>query len=208
MGRKNREKNIRKEVVASVTVNTFESSIFRKIAVYVIIPLCLLTVVLALSPFTGDPAAPIKNLIISIFVFIFSALSLVMVWLGGINLNFKKSLTFTLGGFLLFMFLATFFARNKGFAISEFSIWLMLCFLAIFVHAFVVNIKETWWVLGWVMIAIALSSIYGFFQKWGIDPFPWATRSVEEYRGLPSSYANPNFAGHALLLQLLLELEG
>ncbi|HOV32070.1 MAG TPA: tetratricopeptide repeat protein [Candidatus Hydrogenedens sp.] len=208
MGRKNREKNIRKEVVASVTVNTFESSIFRKIAVYLIIPLCLLTVVLALSPFTGDPAAPIKYLIISIFVFIFSALSLIMVWLEGINLKFKKSLTFMLGGFLLFMFLATIFARNKGFAISEFSIWLMLCFLALFVNVFVVNVKETWWVLGWVMVATALSSVYGFFQQWGIDPFPWATRSVEEYRGLPSSYANPNFAGHALLFAVITGIGG
>jgi hypothetical protein len=38
-----------------------------------------------------------------------------MVWLGGINLNFKMSLLFC-GGFLLFMFVATFFASNNGLA--------------------------------------------------------------------------------------------
>ncbi len=198
MGRKHREENVKQEIVNETTVN-----FLRKIAIYVVIPIWLLAVVLALSPFTGDPAAPIKYLIISVFVAILSGIVLGMVWLGNYQPKMKKSLVLMLGGFLLFMFLATIFARNKGFALSELYIWLMLCGIAFFVHILNTSEKELRWILCWVMIAIALSSIYGFFQRWGIDPFPWSTRDVEEYRGLPSSYANPNFAGHALLFAVI-----
>lgn len=198
MGRRNREQNIKTEIV-----NDTISSILRKIAIYVVIPLWLLAVVLSLSPFTGDPAAPIKYLIISVFVMIISAITLGMVWLENIQLQFKKSLVFILSGFLLFMILSTVFAKNKGFAISELSVWLMLFAIALYVHILVIDKKEMQWVLSWVIIAIALSSVYGFFQRWGIDPFPWSTKNVEEYRGLPSSYANPNFAGHALIFAVI-----
>lgn len=198
MGRRNRERNTQQTIV-----NDTVSSFLRKTAVYVIIPFWLLAVVLTLSPFTGDPAAPIKYLIISVFVMLLSAITLGMTWLGNFQPQLKKSLVFMLSGFLLFMMLAALFARNKGFAISELAIWLMLCGIAFFVHILITDEKEMRWVLSWVMIATALSSVYGFFQLWGIDPFPWSTKNVEEYRGLPSSYANPNFAGHALLFAVI-----
>lgn len=198
MGRRNRERNTQQNILN----NTF-SPYLRKMAVYVIIPICLLAVVLALSPFTGDPAAPIKYLIISVFVMLLSAITLGMTWFGNFQPQLKKSLVFMLSGFLLFMLVATLFARNKGFAFAELSIWLMLCGIAFFVHILVNDEKEIRWILSWVMIATALSSVYGFFQLWGIDPFPWSTKNVEEYRGLPSSYANPNFAGHALLFAVI-----
>jgi len=198
MGRRNRKENTKTDVI-----NDTPTSHLRKIAVYVVIPVWLLAVVLSLSPFTGDPAAPIKYLIISVFVFILSAITLGMLWFENYQVQLKKSLVFMLCGFLLFMLAALLFAKNKGFAISEFSIWFMLCAIAFFVHILVVEKKEIWWILSWVIIAIALSSVYGFFQRWGIDPFPWSTKNVEEYRGLPSSYANPNFAGHALLFAVI-----
>ncbi|MGC8737538.1 MAG: tetratricopeptide repeat protein [Candidatus Hydrogenedens sp.] len=198
MGRRNWERNTQRNIV-----NDTLSSFLRKTAIYVIIPLWLLAVVLSLSPFTGDPAAPIKYLIISVFVMLLSAITLGITGLGNFQPQFKMSLIFVLSGFLLFLLLSTLFARNKGFAISELSIWIMLCGIALFVHILVTNEKEIRWILTWVMVAIALSSVYGFFQRWGIDPFPWSTKNVEEYRGLPSSYANPNFAGHALLFAVI-----
>jgi O-antigen ligase len=52
--------------------------------------------------------------------------------------------------------------------------------------------------------AVALSSVYGLAQHLGWDPFPWAMRDVEEYRALPATYGNPNLAGHALVVALVL----
>lgn len=203
MSGKNRADNKAKKFENELTLKNLEDSKLRPIAIYIITPLWLLGLVLTLSPFTGDPAAPIKYLITSIYVFLISITLLVVVWFEKVQITLKKSLIFVLFGYLFFLFLGTLGANNKLFALSEFYIWLTLSLIAIFTTIFVVKTNEVTWVLTWVIIAIALSNVYGFFQIFGIDPFPWSTKNVEEYRGLPSSYANPNFAGHAILFAVI-----
>ncbi|HOK09477.1 MAG TPA: tetratricopeptide repeat protein [Candidatus Hydrogenedens sp.] len=198
-----RKEKLQKSAGIQMQTAFYENLLSRKAVVYVLIPLWILAVVLALSPFVGDPAAPIKYLITAIFVFVLSAVTLFNTWVYEIKFQIKKTLLFITGGFLFFMFLSLLFAGNRMFALNEYYIWITLCFISLFVSVYVLNLKEIYWILTWVTIAIAISSIYGFFQKWGIDPFPWSTKDVEEYRGLPSTYANPNFAGHALLFAVI-----
>ncbi|MCX8065307.1 MAG: O-antigen ligase family protein [Candidatus Hydrogenedentes bacterium] len=177
--------------------------LLRRITVWGIFPVWILLVVLTLSPFTGDPSAPIKNLIISFWGFIGSIVVVWMAWYKGLEIKLKKSLSIFIGGYLCILMFSTIFAYNKGLAISEIVLWFTLCAVAFSIHILIREERELEWILLWVVIAIGLSSVYGFLQKFGIDPFPWSTRNVEEYRGLPSSYANPNFAGHALLFGVI-----
>ncbi len=185
---------------------SIQDSILRKGIIWLGIPVWLLLLVLALSPFTGDPSAPIKNVIISVFGFASSIVVLGTSWWEGREAKVKKTLLMVLGGYFAILLISTFFAYNKGLAISELVLWFTLCIIAIFINILVQKESEIEWILLWVVISIGLSSVYGFLQKYGIDPFPWSTRNVEEYRGLPSSYANPNFAGHALLFGVITSL--
>ena len=207
MRKKRRKENTNTNIDIPHDLNLVEQdSIFRKIVIWGVLPIWLILLVLALSPFTGDPAAPIKNVIISTLGFIVSLSLVGMGWLQGRKIKLKKTLTIVLVGYLGILLISTLFAYNKGLAISEVILWFTLCVIAFYIHLLVKNEKEIEWILLWVVIAIGLSSVYGFLQKYGIDPFPWSTRNVEEYRGLPSSYANPNFAGHALIFAVITSL--
>ncbi len=54
--------------------------------------------------------------------------------------------------------------------------------------------------------ALAVASLYGFAQGLGWDFVDWARTDIEEYRGLPATFGNPNFAGHALIFGVLFSL--
>lgn len=44
-----------------------------------------------------------------------------------------------------------------------------------------------------------LTALYAAMQKTGLDPFPWG----ESFEGLPSTYGNPNYAAHVLILAII-----
>ena len=53
---------------------------------------------------------------------------------------------------------------------------------------------------GVLLLVMMVANVYAFVQFIGWDPFPWSIKDTLEYKNLPSTFANPNFAGHALLL--------
>jgi tetratricopeptide (TPR) repeat protein/O-antigen ligase len=65
---------------------------------------------------------------------------------------------------------------------------------------------RAWRLVAVVVAALSAASVYGFMQRAGWDPFPWASTATVEYRGLPSTFGNPNFAGHALVPGIILAL--
>lgn len=206
MGRKKKKVNSsvdNLENIKKTDVFYSDDPLVRRLFVQIFIPIWLILLVLALSPFTGDPSAPIKNFIISTFGVFASIAVIWIVWNEKRKVEINRTISIILGGYLAILLISTLFAYNKRLAISELVLWITLCAIALFIHILVKKEVELEWILLWVVIATGLSSVYGFFQKFGIDPFPWSTRNVEEYRGLPSSYANPNFAGHALLFGVI-----
>ncbi len=66
--------------------------------------------------------------------------------------------------------------------------------------------EHAWRLVAVVVAALTVASLYGFFQLTGWDPFPWSSTTTVEYRGLPSTFGNPNFAGHALVPGIILAL--
>ncbi|MCA1902573.1 MAG: hypothetical protein LDL53_10220, partial [Candidatus Hydrogenedens sp.] len=145
-----RKEKLQKSAGIQMQTAFYENLLSRKAVVYVLIPLWILAVVLALSPFVGDPAAPIKYLITAIFVFVLSAVTLFNTWVYEIKFQIKKTLLFITGGFLFFMFLSLLFAGNRMFALNEYYIWITLCFISLFVSVYVLNLKEIYWILTWV----------------------------------------------------------
>jgi tetratricopeptide (TPR) repeat protein/O-antigen ligase len=162
--------------------------------------------ILALWPGTHSPSHDPKYLIVGLF-----PLALGVAWL----VHCARRGTTVLATGLPFVFLIAFLALAliAGLASDHRSVSLIACsrFLALGLICFLVAQScrtpvQAWQLLLWVGVAVAISSVYGLVQKVGWDPFPWAVRDVEEYRGLPATYGNPNVATHSVNLGLLILL--
>ncbi len=53
-----------------------------------------------------------------------------------------------------------------------------------------------------VCAAVGVAALYAALQAAGYDPFPWESQDSEVYRQLPSTFGNPNYAAHVLVLAL------
>lgn len=163
----------------------------------------LASVVLALFPYSYDSAFDIKYLIAA-------GLSLVVAFLvaacavSSRNIDVRISAPACLLVLLSCVNALTVMrSPNPGHALH----WL-ICMYSPIILAFGIaiayrEVSQVERLFGILCCAVALSSVYGLFQKFGLDPFPWETRNVEEYWGAPSTYGNPNYASHALVLAIV-----
>jgi len=172
----------------------------------VLVPVWFFLLVLALYPYTANPSAPIKQLITGWAAFVLGA-----VWLYGVVVERAESRfagpTFAiLGAFLGVNLLAAIVSAHPLSSLNLLRPWLSLAVIALVAGQVYRSPTQVWPLFHAVVAAVAVSSMYGFAQRYGLDPFPWSARDIEEYRGMPSTYANPNFAGHTLTLAVLLGL--
>lgn len=166
----------------------------------------LFVLVLAVYTQTNDPAGDIKRLWTA-----WSALGLglgwlLCVWRFALPVARPRLFGGLVAAFLLVYGIAT---LHSPFLRLSWAEWNGFFFLAViyFVAGQVFrNIPEVQRTLATLCVAVAIASIYGFMQKAGYDPFPWAERNTDVYLNLPSTYGNPNFAAHTLILAFVLAL--
>lgn len=163
-------------------------------------------VILALWPGTVSPAQDPKYLLIGML-----PLFLGLAWL--LQRRKDSSDEFVTGvplgfllGFLAFELAAALASRHLNYSLHSYAPFLAMGLICLVVAQVCRTPEQAWRVLLWIGAAVAVSSVYGLAQRLGLDPFPWATREVEEYRGLPATYGNPNVAAHTLNLGLLILL--
>ncbi len=182
-----------------------EDSRFARILRWVIAAWVAL-LVLTLFPYTSDPAAPIKNLITAYATLLMAALWLGAVLTGGQSIRVSSPTFLLLGAWLLVNLFAALLSPYPANSLNTLRPWITLSMLSVLAAQALRRKEDLSSIMTAVVGAVALSSLYGFCQAAGLDPFPWATKGIEEYHGLPSTYANPNFAGHALVLALIMGL--
>lgn len=170
-----------------------------------ILSVYVFVLVLALFPYTHDPADPIKRLATDGCV-----LLLAITWcLGSIRnretLFRPTALSILVGAFFIVQLSAALQSRYPGASSVEVHRLLSLTLLFVFTRQSILRVEHAWALARVMVLAVAISSVYGLYQATGWhDPFPWGTQNIEEYFGLPSTYANPNFAAHALVIALIL----
>jgi len=155
--------------------------------------------VLAISPYTADPAAPAKWLATSVLAAALAVLSLLQrtprapVWM---------FLAFTpLAGTYLVAAIASPLPAQSLLALSP---WLNIFLFCLLLPGVCRSAASRDSLLNMAVVSITLSSLYGFAQHYGYDPLQWADTSRYEYSGLPATYGHPNFAGHVLVLGIVL----
>ena len=162
--------------------------------------------VLALWPFTFSPATDAKYLIIGLLPFV-----LAIQWWLYVRRAEPAPLVighamWILGAFLVINLAAAMLSGHRLYCLTEFAKYLALTLIFFLTAQACRTPEQAWRMLAILCGAIAVTSVYGLVQRAGVDPFPWETRDVEEYRGLPSTYGNPNIAAHTLNLGLLCAL--
>lgn len=162
--------------------------------------------VLALFPYTSDPAGPIKYLISAVAALVLSIMGLIAALQRPESTRSAGPLLLLLSLFLGVNLLAAVLSDHPANSLDAVRPWVVFSLLAFHAAQLFTREAHAWPLLAVAAAAAGLSSVYGFSQYFGFDPFPWGIRDIEEYHGLPSTYANPNFAGHTLVMALLMAL--
>jgi len=182
-----------------------QDSILEK-AQRVVIALWVCLLVLMLSRYTADPSTPIKQLITSFTALVLALLCLVGLLLGRQRFRIATRTTLVLALFLGVNCIAAVMSEHRGHGLATVREWTEFALIALVASQVFRRPEHIWRLLTVIVLAVTLSSVYGFAQWMGVDPFPWSLMNVEEYHGLPSTYANPNFAGHVLVMALIMAL--
>ncbi|HEO70744.1 MAG TPA: O-antigen ligase family protein, partial [Candidatus Hydrogenedentes bacterium] len=164
----------------------------------------VVVLVLALFPYTGDPTGDVKDLVISWAAGLLTAGWLVVSWRTG--LRFRPPMLFMpfLVLLLALHLAATFVSSYIGPGLQETRrLWALFL-----LYLLASQIYQTPDQARRLMLALCggmlVASLYGFSQKAGLDVIPWDDQSGSEYRGLPATFGNPNYAAHALILTLVM----
>lgn len=163
--------------------------------------------VLAISPYTADPAGPAKWLASSVCTAALAVVGLLAALMG--KDTGKRMLSPLSSVLLIFAFVylcAAIASAWRGQSAHALAPWVNAILLALLAPGCCRRVADVERVLTAVVAAISLSSVYGMAQRFGYDPFVWSDTTRYEYTGLPATYGHPNFAGHALVLGIVLGL--
>ena len=174
-------------------------------ALRAVLGIFVFALVIALYRGTHDPAGPIKWLVTDAAIAVAACLGMASVLLGGDAPRLRAPGTVLVMLLLGVYILAALASPLREYALTQVKPLLSLTLLTVLASQAYRLPGQAFKLFACIVCAMGLASLYGFYQTTGLpDPFPWAQTNVEEYRGLPSTFANPNFAAHALLIALLL----
>ena len=162
--------------------------------------------ILMLFPYTQDPANLVKFLVLHWTVAVMALVWCYAVWTGKKAIPRPSLLAAFLLAFLVVNLVSALASDHVANSLHELRKYIVLALLFAFAASAYHTPKQAWRLMGVIAVAVALSSVYGFCQRAGLDPFPWANTDVEEYRGLPATFGNPNMASHTLNLAVIMAL--
>ncbi|MBX3177964.1 MAG: O-antigen ligase family protein [Candidatus Hydrogenedentes bacterium] len=162
------------------------------------------TLVLALYPYTEDPAAPIKVLVSAVAALVLCAIWAVGAARGQLPVRPPNAALLLMLVFLAAQLVAALLSETPARGYAATLPRCVFALLAFVIHQAFPEPRHLRLLFRAIVAATALSSLYGLAQHWGLDPFPWSDRSVEEYRGLPATFGNPNLAGHTIVIAIVL----
>lgn len=157
--------------------------------------------VLAVFPYTPEPAGDIKLLLLPVFALVLAGL---LAWkaLRAESAPRAGLLLPLLAGFVVVNAIAGAISRHPGNGFPETGrliSYFVFFFAASRAYSEVGQLKRLFSVIA---VAVGLASVYGFMQRLGVDFLSWSESTAT--KNLPATFGNANFAGHALVLTLVL----
>ncbi|MCC6796696.1 MAG: O-antigen ligase family protein [Candidatus Hydrogenedentes bacterium] len=169
------------------------------------IALYAVTLVLAVFPYSSLPTVDIKILITHMASFILLAVYGLGLWRGHAPARYPRLLLLPI---IIFTTLYAFAALASPYPENALVMTARLfsCAGVYFITAIAFSYaQQVSRLLITVVIAVGVASVYGFIQCVGLDPLPWdiSQAAQDQLRHLPSTFGNPNLAGHVLTLAVL-----
>lgn len=164
--------------------------------------------VLVLFPISPEPAVDIKNLWMAVAAFMLALGWGAALAAGATRARRGPFFFWPFSAYALISVLASLLSAYPGNSLAE-SARIVALFVLYWVASQVYsNLEKARPLFAAYCVAVLLASLYGMLQKAGVDPFPWdpAYLKLEEYRNLPATFGNPNLAGHALILAIVLSM--
>lgn len=171
--------------------------------VRVLLPIMAAAQVLALYPYTEHPTYDVKLLLLEGSAALLAAIVVAGSLIERRALPVPRFFLPPLLGLLAISGLAALFSEYRGWSLHELRRVAAVVLLYWAVAASYRRPPQWTPFLLTFCIAAALASLYGFAQKFGLDPVPWADTTSPTYTQLPSTFGNPNVAGHVLILAVL-----
>lgn len=164
------------------------------------------TVTPLITPFTADPAQDVKIFLYHAVAGCLVAAVLTSRWLTATPLHRPSIFGGLLAAWLLLSLAAGLSSAHRGNSMEEISklvSLLGLYFVATQIYRTPSQVER---LMLCFCAGVGISSIYAFFQKAGIDPFPWDPGQLDSdsYRELPGTFGNPNLAAHAMALCMVM----
>jgi len=160
--------------------------------------------VLAMYPYTNDPTNHVKKLLLSWAAFLLGTGWLAATWWFQLSLRRPRIFLELLVSLLILFAITALRSPFFGYSVIELSLFTFLFVL----YAVSSQVYRTPAQVRRLMLvfcaAMAFSTLYGFAQKTGLDPFPWDDRTSDVYTNIPATFGNPNFAAHLLILTILM----
>ncbi|HOZ45851.1 MAG TPA: O-antigen ligase family protein [Candidatus Hydrogenedentes bacterium] len=171
-----------------------------------VLAILFVVLVLAMFPYTGDPTGDIKDLATSWGAVGLAVACLVASWRAGTPLRRPAILMPLLLAFFALNVIAALCSGHVALGLVEIRrYWSLLLLYFVASQLFHTRAQLDRFLV--VMCgAVLVASVYGFFQKAGLDFFPWADRASDEYRHVPATFGNPNYAAHTLVLTIIMSL--
>jgi len=160
-------------------------------------------VVLALYPFTPNPAGDLK--ILGYEVCSFAAFAL---WLFTPSSSPARGPSSALLPLLLTFVIVNLVAAlnsvNRGYSFfQDGAKWVALFLLSVSAARAFGTPRRVGFLCAAIVLAVSITSVYGLAQHRGWDPFPWRDTTGMRSHG-PATYGNPNLASHAIAPAIIL----
>ncbi len=159
-----------------------------------------------MTPITADPAQDIKVLLYHLAGAGLIVAMLALRWLMGTPLRPPGIFGPVLGAWFALDIVAGLASAHRGNSLEEISKMASLLALYLVASQIYRTPSQVERLMMCFCAGVGLSSIYAFFQKAGLDPFPWDPGQLDSdsYRELPGTFGNPNLAAHAMVLCIVM----
>ncbi|MBM3289591.1 MAG: hypothetical protein FJY92_05520, partial [Candidatus Hydrogenedentes bacterium] len=169
------------------------------------IALYAVVLVLAVYPFSSLPAVDIKVLITHAASLLLLAVYAFCRWRGSVPPGPRGVFMGPIAAFVIVNAIAAFASPYPANALVMVARYFSCAVLYFIAARAVVSVQHAVNLLAAIVLAVAVSSVYGFGQRFGLDPLPWdtSTAAAAHLQHMASTYGNPNLAGHVLILAVL-----
>lgn len=166
----------------------------------------VIVLVLAVYPYTDDPTGDIKRAINGVAGFGLAGAWVLIAWWNRLLIRTPRIFPWLVAAFLSLYVIAALGSEARWVGLVETSNFASLAALYWVTSQAFRTTRQIQRLLLVLVGAVVLAALYGFTQKLGFDPFPWADRNSDVYTNIPATYGNPNFAAHVLILTIIVAL--